>query len=562
MLDSQKHPGFEFGTVRRGGRLFAYIFAAVAGLGVGADPCPNGQAVADQLRSYVSCQIDPHINACAGIGTALGGRLLQKTLERRELRLIEQRKQLEAKVTESLYEFFYRNEFNQIKTPEMREFVARAYMEAAEKELNYSGRSLKKQSLEYYYDRRFDLKPKERLAIENLYAYRQNLIRANGNFPVYEPTIDFGLIMKGKETVDLASGFENFPAHMKEELAQQAREATNLVIEQVRAKGPLDENFIQQASLEMDKRLHQAYLAKQAATESVVPVPPKAEGKGIVSTKGVDELAERLTSAIKAVPGLEEELIIGRNSTYIKAAVNGYKSSPVAVTDSKMFENALSMARKIGGKAAPLVAGGIVTAALAVVDVAMSSTTMGCGDLDAHFTNRDSENGCRHKFEVNANVIRTLRLPPEQLAEVYKNTPGVCQYYEKLRDKLYEQPKFIGLECKPNGISLKTEDANGVKVETTAKYFGSSKKIRQITWKESTPSSSWKGPIQFDEEGKVLNPQSSYVDEKLVPMRLYIMDAHSCCVTGDALEHHECMEKFNVGSPASPRDVRDTKVTK
>ena len=215
------------------------------------------------------------------------------------------------------------------------------------------------------------------------------------------------------------------------------------------------------------------------------------------------------------------------------------------------------------GRAAGSAAGGAVGVGLYLVGAVSNSTSTGCSELGQPAINTDKDNNCKPSIAINKNVLDFVsKTPDEQAQDIAR--PKVCDFYKKLRDKLYKQPKFTNLQCTKNHVTLSTQADDG-SIRTQDILLNNSKE-------GSTPSvkqinvhggGGFTGVIETNPDGSIKNfPDSQYIADEVRPMRLYINDAIQCCSTTDDSEHSSCMTNYNSGasggdsSSRSPASVR------
>ena len=223
-------------------------------------------------------------------------------------------------------------------------------------------------------------------------------------------------------------------------------------------------------------------------------------------------------------------------------------TSPSVAKLATTARNAIARA----GIKAPLVAGGVVSLAYIVGSEAMNSDPTACQELNDQYVNRDKEHNCAYDYSVNSNVLKMLDLPAEEQQKLMKN-PKVCNFYSKLHEKLLKQPQLVGLECHQSSFSVTTKSDDGVETKYQAQYFQNQKDIRQVNIFGKSGIST-KGPIQMEADGTIQNLDSKYVAEVALPMRLFIPDAQACCQNGDDQEHTKCLSAFNSKASTSEQD--------
>jgi hypothetical protein len=270
-----------------------------------------------------------------------------------------------------------------------------------------------------------------------------------------------------------------------------------------------------------------------------------------------DELARRLYEKFPPAPDAPAWDNISARYTkdvyraLAKSALGGLEeASGGDGTVAGIQRSAAWILARLGAKS-PLIGGGVFGLALLATTETLRPTQTGCMDSlgDDYITRDSSSKNCAIKHEFSENVLKTLDLSPENQKRAL-SIPAVCDFYKKLHDKTLAVPKFKSLECKSQGFNLKTTASDGSTLEHQAQYFYGSQKVRQINFQNSEATDArWNGPLEVNADGSIKNIASQYVAERAIPIRLYIEDAHSCCIETNDAEHEKCLAVFNGKTP-------------
>lgn len=187
------------------------------------------------------------------------------------------------------------------------------------------------------------------------------------------------------------------------------------------------------------------------------------------------------------------------------------------------------------GKKAPLVGGGYVTLSAAVAGEVLNVTPTACQEIQHRFINLDEK--CNPIYEVNDTVIKAL-LNRQNFSLAMHQQPGLCEYYTKLHQKLFKQPRFEKLECKKDRFVLSVRESSGQAQTYTVSYNNGTQQIRQINGKHGNL-------LEVRNDGTIKNASGPGVAQLVVPMKLYMTDAYECCNASDPHERTSCLATYN-----------------
>lgn len=177
-----------------------------------------------------------------------------------------------------------------------------------------------------------------------------------------------------------------------------------------------------------------------------------------------------------------------------------------------------------------------------------STSSTGCSELGDGIINIRSKNGaCVEKYEPNMNVLEFVFRGSEQEQLKMLKTPKVCDFYKKLRDNLYAQPKFTGLTCSRQKITITGTSPEGKSMTTEImlrdrKPGEESSTAKKIYLRENGAVSA---DMDISNDGVIRDADKAVDMQKPVRMmRLYAQDAINCCQTQDDAQAAKCMRNF------------------
>lgn len=488
----------------------------------------------DRIKSYLTCQANSALAACSGLATALGARMFNSQLEKKYRHLIENNKDILTRNLASQLHDEWR-EPRKISDPKkyLNDIDSKisditAYLHGYDQdieELDMLGKQKKStaeqiDSMNRKYGNDGGILKAKKSELEALIAKKKEItdaLRIAGGKTLYEPRLK---VVDGK-TYDIANlGYDDLPEQFKFENRESARVAINQINERIKGGGKLNDEFIEKAS----STVHDEWLKRNG---SWAP-----ENQKLTFSK----LSKAEADKDRAI---------------VKKALSLFETQSRAV-GGKAFQSALGLARKLGSKGA-LVAGGVVGAGVFVTTEAFDASPTACSEYNDAVLNRDRNDRCKPVYEVNYKVLAFLNMSPEQQSKFLKD-PEVCNFYSKLHDKFFEQPKFVGLECRQTSFTVTTQDRDGVKWEHRVLYRSGGNEIKQVNLRPlSTTTKKYSTVIEVEGNGTIKNIDSDLVARTALPMKLYVMDAYDCCNEKNDAISSVCHQFFNGGTSNTDR---------
>lgn len=456
----------------------------------------------DQLKAYVTCQESGKLDSCAGLATELGHRPPSEADQKRYLEMIERHQvPITTALARKLHQLW--REKRKIKEPHQRQV-----------ELNREIGLL--QTAMYPADSSELRKARAQgAALARAIAIR-NANQRNSE-PMYEPALRFA----DNGIYDIANlDFDSLPEDYKQKNLLYAREVLSkytrknigsdeknlgyLVFDQTTS--PAKEALLETLKSSGTQPVHEAIRsqAETLVTEHVM--------EDLVNRHIGQRLGEGLRTMWKAIPA------IGKVPTWLRTRL-------ISVGFIGLNEFFYPRMTSCTASAHPS------------THVEMNRWTEGCHDV----------------YQANQNVIAFLqKSKEEQLAEL--KDPRACYFYEKFFEAVLGQPQFTRLTChEERGFELVTESKDGDVLEHKVFYWPGTRNIRQIAIRPQrlNPNKKDLRPkaasiIHLTQTGDIVNMASSeLVQAAVMPLRLYIMDAHGCCNAQDENYKASCLSAYN-----------------
>jgi hypothetical protein len=456
----------------------------------------------EQLKAYVTCQESGKIDSCAGLATVLGHRPTSESDRQRYLDLIERNQvPIITALARKLHHVW--RDRKKLKEPLYRLI-----------ELN---REIEKMREALY--------PEEGSALGKLKSQAAALARAiaiqNTKLPkipaVYEPALrytDAGLY-------DIAnSDYDNLPEDYKRKNQLYAREILRKYMQKVMSS-------------------EQRTLLSLVFDQTTSPIKDAA----------LESLKSNATEAIHGTISSQAEVLLTEHM--VDDLVNRH-------IGQRLGQGLHNMWRGIPfvSQLPPWIRARLLSISMIAINESFYPRITSC-EASAHpsthvQTNRWTE-GCHDVYEVNRNVIDFLqRSNDEQLQEL--KDPRACSFYEKFHTAVLGQPKFSRLTCNGDrNFELVTESKDGDVIEHKVLYWPGTHDIKQIAIRPRhlNPNKKYLKPktasiIDLTQNGDVMNmANSEIIQATVMPLRLYIMDAHGCCNAQDSGYKAACMAAYN-----------------
>ena len=219
-----------------------------------------------------------------------------------------------------------------------------------------------------------------------------------------------------------------------------------------------------------------------------------------------------------------------------------------AVSENQALYRPVSVALRALGARGSLLLGGVVGVAVYATSEVLSASPTACDEIADSYINREANGSlsksCQPVYEVNRNVANFLDLPATRQVALMKN-PKVCDFYQKLHDKILARPNFQSLTCEEGGFAAELKSPNGDKYTVKAHTFGQNY-IKQVNYSGTMAGGLIGGVFQFDSTGNPTLGLSQSTNDVYRQMKLYITEAGDCCSSNDA-DESACLKKFNPG---------------
>lgn len=472
----------------------------------------------DQLKAYVTCQESGKIDSCAGLATALGQRPPSEADYQRYLEIIERNQApIVTALARKLHQLW--RDKRKLKNP-------------YERLADLNGKVQRLREARY---------PGEDSEVREVQTQGASLARAiairnaNQDFAaaVYEPAVRFA----DGGVFDIANlDYDHLPGDYKQKNQLYAREVLRkymskrigsdeknlgyLVFDQTTS--PMKEAVLESLKSNGTQALHEA-IANQAetlVTEHMV--------EDLVNRRIGQRLGEGLHGILKEIP------FIGKMPSWVKAR--------------------------------------LLSAGFVVVSEVLYPRIPSCMSSEHPSThmevNRWTE-GCHSVYQVNENVIAFLQMSAErQLTEL--KDPRACSFYQKFHNAVLNQPKFTGLTCHGDrSFELTTESTDGDVIEHKVLYWPGTRNIREIAIrprrlnphkKELRPKAA--SLINLTSSGDIVNmANSESIQSAVMPLRLYIMDAHGCCNAKNEDYKTQCLAAYNRQSDTDGAQVSSSEAS-
>jgi hypothetical protein len=212
--------------------------------------------------------------------------------------------------------------------------------------------------------------------------------------------------------------------------------------------------------------------------------------------------------------------------------------------------------------------GGIPILAIAISQI-RDATPVSCDqELGAPFITSerpDGGEGCKDVYKIKSNVLRFLDLSADRQMKLLAVRNGrVCDFYFQLHQTLFEQPRFTRLQCHTEGFEFTGRWHDGRTLDHKVIYHrgGAAGKnmIKQINmigggnWKPPVAT-----PIEVAVNGEIpgFKNNTEIQTRTITSLRLYLMDAQSCCTSKDPRFRKKCLATYN-GQTTSENEVQTT----